>query len=134
VRTALYFAQNIDPVLDYTQDVPASLNRGFDIVVDANGSLTPAQGDALTKRGGVVVDINPSASKFVRSLLLRRRKVVMGVPTAKIPQKVAKTSRHRKTADRDRPRRSLGRKCSTDLRFGSGPAGQGQGPHRPGGA
>jgi NADPH:quinone reductase-like Zn-dependent oxidoreductase len=93
VRTALYFAQNIDPVLDYTQDVPASLNRGFDIVVDANGSLTPAQGDALTKRGGVVVDINPSASKFVRSLLLRRRKVVMGVPTAKIPQKVAKTSR-----------------------------------------
>jgi NADPH:quinone reductase-like Zn-dependent oxidoreductase len=69
--------------------VRASLNRSFDIVFDTNGSLTPAQGDALTKRGGVVVDANPSAGKFMRSLLSRRRKVVMSVPTAKILQEVA---------------------------------------------
>jgi NADPH:quinone reductase-like Zn-dependent oxidoreductase len=53
----------LDPALDYTQDVPKSLNRSFDIVFDTNGSLTPAQGDALTKRGGVVVtQIRPPAS------------------------------------------------------------------------
>jgi hypothetical protein len=37
----------------------------------------------------VVVYTNPSAGKFMRSLLSRRRKVVMGAPTAKILQKIA---------------------------------------------
>jgi hypothetical protein len=42
----------------------------------------------------VVVDVNPSVGKFLRSLLPRRRKVVMGRPTAKILQKVADLARN----------------------------------------
>jgi len=37
----------------------------------------------------VVVEVNPSVGKFLRSLLSRRRKVLMRSPTAKILQKVA---------------------------------------------
>jgi hypothetical protein len=42
-------AIGLDPDLDYTQDVPASRNRRFDIVVVASGGLTSAHGNALTK-------------------------------------------------------------------------------------
>jgi NADPH:quinone reductase-like Zn-dependent oxidoreductase len=98
-------AIGIDTALDYTQDVPASLDRRFDIVVDANGSLSPAQGDALTKRGGVAVDTNPSAGKFMRSLLSRRRKVVMGLPP-RSSCKRSPTSRARENS-RFRPAVSL---------------------------
>ena len=65
-----------DTVLDYTKDIPADLNKSFDIVFDCSGSLTPGQGDALVKRGGVVIDINPAFFKFMRSLVSRHRKFV----------------------------------------------------------
>jgi NADPH:quinone reductase-like Zn-dependent oxidoreductase len=77
-----------DPALDYTKDIPHELNESFDIVFDCNGSLTPSQGDALIKRGGVVIDINPTFSKFLRSLLFRHRKFVIASPGAEILQKI----------------------------------------------
>jgi len=77
-----------DPVLDYTKDIPADLNKSFDIVFDCNGSLTPRQGDALIKRDGVVIDISPTFSKFMRSLFLRHRKFVFASPGAETLQKI----------------------------------------------
>jgi hypothetical protein len=55
---------------------------------DCNGSLTPRQGDALVKRGGVVIDTNPTFSKFMRSLFSRRHKFVFGSPSTKILQEI----------------------------------------------
>jgi NADPH:quinone reductase-like Zn-dependent oxidoreductase len=81
-------ALGIDPVLDYTKDIPASLKQKFDIVFDCNGSLTPGQEDALAKRGGIILDINPTAKKFMRSLFSRRHKFVMGSPRTEILQKI----------------------------------------------
>jgi len=47
-------------VLDYTRPLPPWLNGSFDVVFDANGSLTVKEGDRLIKRGGVIIDIVPT--------------------------------------------------------------------------
>jgi NADPH:quinone reductase-like Zn-dependent oxidoreductase len=62
--------------LDYTKPLPDGLNGIFDVVFDCNGSLTPAEEGRLKKKGGKIYDIAPSASKFIRSLLSRSRKIV----------------------------------------------------------
>lgn len=82
-------AIGIDNVLDYTQPIPANLHGQFDIVYDCNGALTPAEGDALIKRGGVVVDINPSTYKLIRSLYSPRHAFVMGTQDTELLQKLA---------------------------------------------
>jgi len=81
-------AIGIDPVLDYTRDIPAGLDKKFDIVFDCHGSLTPKQGDALAKRGGIIIDIVPTAYKFLRSLISRRHKFVFASPSIDILQKI----------------------------------------------
>ena len=63
-------------VLDYTKPLPPSLNGSFDVVFDANGSLTVKEGDRLIKRGGVIIDIVPTLPKFLKALVSRSRKFV----------------------------------------------------------
>ena len=63
-------------VLDYTKPLEPSLDGTFDVVFDANGSLTVREGDRLIKRGGIVVDIVPTALKFAVALVSRSRKFV----------------------------------------------------------
>lgn len=63
--------------LDYTRPVPNELDHSFDIVFDANGSLTALEGNRLVKRGGLVIDIVPGPAKFLRALVSRSRKVVI---------------------------------------------------------
>ena len=62
--------------LDYTKPLPPSLNGSFDVVFDANGSLTVKEGNRLIKRGGVTIDIVPTPAKIIRVLLSRSRKFV----------------------------------------------------------
>ncbi len=62
--------------LDYTKPLPENLNGIFDVVFDCNGSLTPAEEGRLKKKGGRIYDIAPTASKFIRSLLSRSRKII----------------------------------------------------------
>ena len=47
------------------------------------------QGDKLRKRDGIVLDINPTAAKFLKSLYSRHRKVPFGSPGPEILQKLA---------------------------------------------
>ncbi|HSY42619.1 MAG TPA: NADP-dependent oxidoreductase [Candidatus Acidoferrum sp.] len=62
--------------LDYTKPLPENLNGIFDVVFDCHGSLTPAEEGRLKKKGGKIYDIAPTASKFIRSLLSRSRKII----------------------------------------------------------
>jgi NADPH:quinone reductase-like Zn-dependent oxidoreductase len=101
-------AIGIDSVLDYTQEIPASLQREFDIVFDCNGSLSPAEGDMLIKRGGVVVDINPTAYKFVRSLYSLRHRFVFSNQGTDVLQTIADMARSGKL------RISIGRTVKLD--------------------
>jgi NADPH:quinone reductase-like Zn-dependent oxidoreductase len=79
----------LDSVLDYTKEIPAALQKSFDVVFDCNGSLTPSQADALIKSRGVVIDIVPSPYKFVRSLYSPRHKFALARPNADVLQKIA---------------------------------------------
>jgi NADPH:quinone reductase-like Zn-dependent oxidoreductase len=69
-------SMGLTSTLDYTKPLPENLNGIFDVVFDCNGSLTPAEEGRLKKKGGKIYDIAPTASKFVRSLLSRSRKIV----------------------------------------------------------
>jgi len=63
--------------LDYTKPLPKALDGSFDVVLDANGSLSIRDGDRLIKRGGKVFDIAPTTWKFLKALVSRSRKVVI---------------------------------------------------------
>lgn len=62
--------------LDYTLPIPPALAGAFDVVFDANGSLSAREGNSLARRGGLIIDIAPTRSKFLRALVSRSRKVV----------------------------------------------------------
>lgn len=73
-------SMGVDTVLDYRQALPPDLFGKFDVVFDTHGSLAIKDGGSLTKRGGVILDINPSPAKMLRILLSPSRKFVMGKP------------------------------------------------------
>jgi NADPH:quinone reductase-like Zn-dependent oxidoreductase len=82
-------AHGIDALLDYTQPLPESLNRTFDVVFDCSGTLTPKEAKQLIKRGGTVVDIVPTPGKFIRSVFSSWYKVLIADPKAENLQAVA---------------------------------------------
>jgi NADPH:quinone reductase-like Zn-dependent oxidoreductase len=74
--------------LDYTKPLPDSLDGTFDVVLDCNGSLSVREEERLRKRAGKIVDVVPSASKFLRALISRSRKVILIDPKAETLQPV----------------------------------------------
>jgi NADPH:quinone reductase-like Zn-dependent oxidoreductase len=58
----------VSPVVDF-DGIPTSLNGRFDVVFDTVGTLAYATARNLLTAGGRIVDVVPSATKFVRSTL-----------------------------------------------------------------
>ena len=58
----------VAPVVEF-DSVPTTLEGRFDIVFDTVGTLSPKTARMLLKSGGRIVDLVPSAGKFVRSVL-----------------------------------------------------------------
>jgi NADPH:quinone reductase-like Zn-dependent oxidoreductase len=81
-------AIGIEPSLDYTKEIPKNLHGKFDIVFDVYGSMSIAEGDALLKRGGVVIDAIPTTNKFMKGLVSSRRKVLMSTPSLDVLRQV----------------------------------------------
>jgi NADPH:quinone reductase-like Zn-dependent oxidoreductase len=71
-------ALGMDMVLDYKHGIPKDLAAKFDVVFDAHGGLSIGEEGMLAKRGGVILDINPSPSKMLRLVFSPSRKFVMG--------------------------------------------------------
>ena len=67
----------VAPVVDFDVD-PAPLARRFDVVFDTVGSLPIATARALIKPGGRIIDIVPTARKFLRSVLPGAYSAFMG--------------------------------------------------------
>ncbi|MFZ6675929.1 NAD(P)-dependent alcohol dehydrogenase [Undibacterium sp. Xuan67W] len=78
----------INVVLDYTKPVPSSLDSGFDLVFDCNGSLSTQDAARLMKRGGMIIDIAPTRAKFFKACLSRANKLVFADPKAEYLQEV----------------------------------------------
>jgi len=62
-------AMGVDTVLDYRQPIPARLLGTFDVVFDTHGSLSVKDERRAVKKGGVILDINPSPAKMARIFL-----------------------------------------------------------------
>ena len=84
--------------LDYTRPLPATLDGTFDVVFDANGSLSPREGERLIRHGGKVIDIVPTRQKFLKALVSRSRKVVISNMKAENLQPVVDLAAARKLA------------------------------------
>jgi NADPH:quinone reductase-like Zn-dependent oxidoreductase len=82
--------------LDYAQPLPRAFDGTFDLVFDVHGSLSASEGDRLVKRGGVVVDIAPTKTKFLRALVSRSRKVVFADVSSKNLEQVIRLAADRK--------------------------------------
>jgi NADPH:quinone reductase-like Zn-dependent oxidoreductase len=78
----------IDLALDYTKPPPRSLNNGFDVIFDCNGTLSRRDAKRLIKRGGTVVDIVPTPLKLARSVIAPWYKVLISDPKAENLQAV----------------------------------------------
>ncbi|MGO9928828.1 MAG: NADP-dependent oxidoreductase [Mycobacterium sp.] len=72
----------IAPVVEF-DSIPTTLKGQFDIVFDTVGTLPPTTARMLLKSGGRIVDIVPSAGKFVRSVLPGPYNVVIAQHNAK---------------------------------------------------
>jgi NADPH:quinone reductase-like Zn-dependent oxidoreductase len=72
----------IAPVVEF-DTIPTTLKGQFDIVFDTVGTLPPTTARMLLKSGGRIVDIVPSAAKFMRSVLPGPYNVVIAQHNAK---------------------------------------------------
>lgn len=75
-------------VLSYNQPLPEDLKGTFDIVFDCHGSLTAKDEKFLIKSSGVAVDIDPTVGNLIRSVISSKHKMVRGLPSQDILQKV----------------------------------------------
>jgi NADPH:quinone reductase-like Zn-dependent oxidoreductase len=66
----------VDPVVEF-DSIPATLAGRFDIVFDTVGTLPPKTARGLLTRRGRIVDIVPTAAKFVKSVLPGPYRVLM---------------------------------------------------------
>ena len=78
----------LNPALDYTRPLPASVEGAFDVVFDCHGSLLAKEARRLIKPGGIIIDIVPTPAKFLRALVSGSRKVVIADPKAENLQQV----------------------------------------------
>jgi NADPH:quinone reductase-like Zn-dependent oxidoreductase len=72
----------VAPIVEFDA-VPNTLRGKFDIVFDTVGALSPKTARMLLKSGGRIVDIVPSAGKFIRSVLPGPYQVVIAQHNAK---------------------------------------------------
>jgi NADPH:quinone reductase-like Zn-dependent oxidoreductase len=88
-------ALGIDPVVGFDFD-PSLLERRFDLVVDAAGTLPVEVARMLLRAGGRIVDIHPSPMKMARSVFSRDFTVLIGNWKTKDLEELAQAAAHGK--------------------------------------
>lgn len=78
----------VDPVVAFDFD-PAPLTSRFDVIFDTAGLLPYATARQMLRPGGRIIDIVPSVTKFVRSILPGPYTAFMGKPNSDDLQLVA---------------------------------------------
>lgn len=70
----------------------SDIGERFDVVYDTSATMPVSEGVALLRRGGVLLDLNPSPAKLMRALVDWRLKLVIGSPRAKILDRVSEAA------------------------------------------
>jgi NADPH:quinone reductase-like Zn-dependent oxidoreductase len=84
----------VSPVVDF-DCIPTSLSGRFDVVFDTVGTLDYATARRLLTAGGRIVDVVPSATKFVRSALPGPYEVVIARHNPQQLDELAQACAHR---------------------------------------
>lgn len=82
-------ALGVSTVYDYRLTDLKRLPARFDVVYDTAATMTVSTGIGLLRPGGCLLDLNPSPGKFLRGLIDRRLKLVIGTPRHEILETLA---------------------------------------------
>ncbi|UQI28446.1 NAD(P)-dependent alcohol dehydrogenase [Pseudomonas bijieensis] len=74
----------VDTVYDYRRTDLSKLSERFDVVYDTAATLSLPVGLDLLRKGGVLLDLNPSPGKFIRSFFDKRLKPVICTPRPEV--------------------------------------------------
>ncbi|MGA4211674.1 NAD(P)-dependent alcohol dehydrogenase [Ralstonia pseudosolanacearum] len=79
----------VERLYDYRTTNLSQIAEHFDVVYDTSATMSVAVGIAMLRPGGVYLDLNPGPGKFMRALLDRRLKPVIGAPRAEILERLS---------------------------------------------
>lgn len=86
-------ALGVQTVYDYRATDLSAIRERYDVVIDTAEKLTVEQAMGLLNRNGVFLDLHPTPGKFLRALVNRRLKPVVGAPRADTLDKLARAAR-----------------------------------------
>lgn len=81
----------VDPIVDFELD-PAPLAGRFDLVLDTAGTLPIAAAKSMLQRGGRIIDIIPTPTKFLRSAWPGPFQVMLAKPITADLEEVARAA------------------------------------------
>lgn len=79
----------VERLYDYRSTNLSAIAERFDVVYDTSATMAVSAGIAMLRPGGVFLDLNPAPGKFMRALVDRRLKPVIGAPRAEILEKLS---------------------------------------------
>lgn len=86
----------VQSVFDYRTTDLSKTSERFDAVYDTAATMTTAMGLSLLRKGGVLLDLNPTPGKFIRAIFNRRLKPIVCTPRPDILDSLAHAAREGK--------------------------------------
>ncbi|PBJ03471.1 Quinone oxidoreductase 1 [Pseudomonas ogarae] len=84
----------VDTVYDYQKTDLSHLPERFDVVYDTAATMPLSLGFSLLRKGGVLLDLNPSPGKFIRALFDKRLKPVICTPRPDVLDTLAQAAQN----------------------------------------
>ncbi|WP_207282257.1 NAD(P)-dependent alcohol dehydrogenase [Pseudomonas sp. FW300-N2F2] len=84
----------VDTVHDYRKTDLSRLPERFDVVYDTAATMALPVGLNLLRKGGVLLDLNPSPGKFIRSFFDKRLKPIICTPRPEVLDTLAQAAQN----------------------------------------
>lgn len=84
----------VDTVYDYQKTELSTLPERFDVVYDTAATIPLSVGLNMLRKGGVLLDLNPSPGKFIRSFFDKRLKPVICTPRPDVLDTLAQAAQN----------------------------------------
>jgi NADPH:quinone reductase-like Zn-dependent oxidoreductase len=88
-------ALGVEQAYDYASLDYATLRHSFDVVVDTSFTIPISTKLSMLKKGGLIPELDPKPSNFLRSVFSRRIKIVICKPSSAILSALSDAAAHR---------------------------------------